>query len=204
MKRKFSSTVTDSYDEFVQRLERSPLNCAEHDRVSRPTAQPQRPLKHQSTFILYFDGGSLGNPGTGGSGYAICESNLISVPSETHPPLLVTQSAVRIDGKCTNNQAEYVGLIHGLRAARQAGIDRLLVHGDSELVIKQMVGEYRVKNPKLQVLHSLAAEASRQFQNIEFKWIPREENTVADGLSKEAMYHPNTAGEFAAWIASVY
>lgn len=151
--------------------------------------------------VLYFDGGSLGNPGVGGAGYLLFPGCTVP-PHEAGyasdaPP---TQAAVRMDGVCTNNQAEYAGLIHGLHAAQRLGVRELYVFGDSELVVKQMRGEYRVKNPVLQDLYTRAAELSKKVGTVHFAWIDRQKNAHADALSKRAMNQKDSAEEAADWF----
>jgi len=88
-----------------------------------------------------------------------------------------------IEGDCTNNIAEYTALIEGLKECSSRGFDTVEVFGDSQLVIRQMKGEYKVKNAKLKPLHNDAMVLVRSFFGVTFTWIPREENTIADGLS---------------------
>jgi ribonuclease HI len=139
---------------------------------------------------LFFDGGSLGNPGKGGAGYQLFADN----------GRTIKESAVRMNGTSTNNQAEYVGLIHGLTAALHSGVQELTVYGDSEVVIKQMLGQYQVKNPVLIDLHQRAVVLRQQFRRVTLQWIPREKNGGADALSKKAMHQAEAAGEAADWF----
>ena len=156
--------------------------------------------------FLYFDGGSLGNPGVGGAGYLLCANT----SSSCTPPHLqgfpathtLTRAAVRMNGICTNNQAEYVGLIHGLQRAAQLGMKELIVYGDSELVIKQMKGVYKVKNPVMINMHRRASTVSQSFHSIQYNWIERGKNTAADFMSKQAMYHKMSADEAADWFTA--
>jgi ribonuclease HI len=155
--------------------------------------------------VLYFDGGSLGNPGVGGAGYLLYPDSSQAAMS---PPHLVNfagascaaQAAVRIDGVCTNNQAEYVALIHGMQCASLRGVRELTVYGDSELVVKQMRGEYKVKNPGMRLMNTRAVALAREFPKISYNWIERAKNTRADGLSKRAMLQRDTAEEAADWF----
>ena len=156
--------------------------------------------------FLYFDGGSLGNPGVGGAGYLLCANT----SSSCTPPHLqgfpathtLIRAAVRMNGICTNNQAEYVGLIHGLQRAAQLGMKELIVYGDSELVIKQMKGVYKVKNPVMISMHKRASTVSQSFHSIQYNWIERGKNTAADAMSKQAMYHKMSADEAADWFTA--
>lgn len=85
----------------------------------------------------------------------------------------------------TNNVAEWEALLAGLRAAVEAGVDRLQVYGDSELVIRQMKGRYDVNEEHLQPLHDEAKELLRAFKAVDFEHVPREENERADELATE-------------------
>ena len=148
---------------------------------------------HEAVVRLYFDGGSLGNPGKSGAGYQLFDSS----------GSLIADSAVRMKGICTNNQAEYVGLIHGIKAALRHQVTQLHVFGDSELVIRQMTRVYKVKNPTLKQLHRLCDDLCQQFQSIKFEWIDRSRNIGADTLSKQAMRHDHEALEEASWFNSL-
>jgi len=102
----------------------------------------------------------------------------------------IDECAVGIDNyEVTNNQAEYVGLITGLQCALNNGIRRLLVKGDSELVIRQMRGEYRINNYKLERLNNEAQELADSFQSITYKEIPRSQNHRADTLANNAIFN---------------
>ena len=102
-----------------------------------------------------------------------------------------------IGSNCTNNQAEYTGLIHGLQAALARGVRTLEVYGDSQLVIKQMTGEYKVKNPVLKGMHRMAQLLASRFATIAYHWVDRNKNKPADALSSRAMHQPWTAEETA-------
>ena len=86
----------------------------------------------------------------------------------------------------TNNFAEYTALIKALEYCSREGIKRLLVKGDSQLVIKQMTGEYNVRSACILPLYMKATGYIRKFENIVFEWVPREGNKEADRLSKKA------------------
>jgi ribonuclease HI len=88
----------------------------------------------------------------------------------------------------TNNVAEYVGAIRALEHLRSKGYSGdVIMEGDSQLVIRQMNGEYEVRAEHLKAYHDWLAQLARSFHRVEFRWIPREENTIADALSKEAV-----------------
>jgi ribonuclease HI len=154
-----------------------------------------------SSAVLYFDGGSLGNPGVGGAGCLLYQGSG-AAPHQCgyKDGTCLAQAAVRMDGVCTNNQAEYTGLIHGLHAALRLGVRELWVYGDSELVVKQMKREYRVKNPVLQSMHTRAAELAGRLGSVHYAWIERARNDRADALSKRAMLQRDKTEEAADWF----
>jgi len=125
---------------------------------------------------LYTDGGARGNPGPAGIGFVV-----VSETGEERA------AAGRYLGEATNNVAEYEALLAGLRAARALGVDELLVRADSELVVKQMRGEYRVKHPNLKPLFASAQDLVRGFAAVRFEHVRRADNGRADGLANEAM-----------------
>jgi probable phosphoglycerate mutase len=127
-------------------------------------------------IVAYIDGGARGNPGPAGYGVRIEDSEGL-VLAELHASL----------GTATNNVAEYQGLLAALRHAAESGHRELLVRSDSELLVKQMRGEYRVKNPGLQPLHREASSLAARFDRVRFEHIPRAKNAEADRLANLAM-----------------
>jgi len=127
-------------------------------------------------IIVNFDGGSRGNPGTAGTGVVLA--------AEDGTPLITVG---RYIGRATNNVAEYTALIDALRQAKALGARKLTVRGDSELIIKQMRGQYRVKNPALRELHGQAAALADEFEDVAFEHNPRDRNSLADRLANLAM-----------------
>ncbi len=121
------------------------------------------------------DGGSRGNPGPAGYGVRIERDDGTIVELKESLPL------------ATNNVAEYNGLLAALRWAAEHGLSRLHVRADSELLVKQMKGEYRVKNPGLQPLYEEARALARQIGRVTFEHVRREFNKDADRLANEAM-----------------
>jgi len=124
--------------------------------------------------VLYVDGGARGNPGPAGIGVVI-----------TDPDGAELSRANDYIGVATNNVAEYKALIHGLQRARALGAHEVEIVNDSELVARQVTGEYRVKNPGLQPLHAVAEEALQAFECWSIRPVPRAENEVADALVNE-------------------
>ena len=135
--------------------------------VSVPTA---------GEWVLRCDGGARGNPGPAALGYVLCD------PSGSEH-----EARGEYLGPATNNVAEYRSLIAGLGAAARAGADPLLVCMDSELVVRQMTGEYRVKNAGLKPLHAEARRALARLGRVRFAAVRREANARADRLVNEAL-----------------
>ena len=125
---------------------------------------------------LFTDGGARGNPGPAAAAYV-----LETVAGE---PLAASGEAI---GIATNNVAEYRALIAGLERAREFGVTELEVVSDSELMIKQMRGEYRVKNDALRELSSRAARLGRSIGSVRYTSVRREHNTRADQLVNDAL-----------------
>lgn len=121
------------------------------------------------------DGGSRGNPGPAGYGARIEREDGSIVELKEALPL------------ATNNVAEYSGLLAALRWAVANGISTLHIRSDSELLVKQMKGQYRVKNPGLQPLYEEACALVRRIGRVTFEHVRREFNKDADRLANEAM-----------------
>jgi ribonuclease HI len=128
------------------------------------------------TLTLEFDGGSRGNPGPAGIG--------IVVRAADGTPLVTLG---RFIGKVTNNVAEYRALITAMEEARKLGATKIVIRGDSELIIKQMRGEYRVKHPDMKVLYDEAQDLIRQFDEAKIEHNLRHKNELADKLANLAM-----------------
>ena len=125
--------------------------------------------------IANIDGGSRGNPGPAGYGVRIEQSD---------GTILELKAFL---GSCTNNVAEYSGLLAALRWAAEHGVSALRIRSDSELLVKQMRGEYRVKNAALLPLYEEARALMRTIGRVTFEHVRREFNTDADRLANEAM-----------------
>jgi ribonuclease HI len=134
---------------------------------------PQRPA---NIFVAHVDGASRGNPGP--ASYAVI--------------LRGPDGATRFEvgkyiGRATNNVAEYYGLITALDYAASQGIERLLVRSDSELLVRQMEGRYKVKSPDLRPLHERARKLAHGFAYFAIEHVPRDENREADELANVAL-----------------
>jgi ribonuclease HI len=128
------------------------------------------------TLIMQFDGGSRGNPGPAGVG--------VTITDEAGRPVYELGEFL---GRCTNNVAEYTGLVRGLSAAIALKADKLLVRADSELVVKQVNGIYRVKSPDLKPLFQKAMDLMGQIKEVKVSHVYRESNSRADELANAAM-----------------
>jgi ribonuclease HI len=133
-------------------------------------------VSERQTWTLRCDGGARGNPGPGAAAYVLVDP--AGVEAEAQGEFL---------GRVTNNVAEYRGLMAGLEAARRHGARALRIYMDSELVVRQMRGEYRVKNSGLKPLHEAARAAARPFERVEFHSVRRGENVRADALVNETL-----------------
>jgi len=125
---------------------------------------------------LYVDGGARGNPGPAACAFVL---------KEPEGNILGTEGFFL--GQTTNNVAEYSGLIQGLQAAKKLGVKELHIFSDSELMVKQIIGEYRVKNKDLQELHRQVQRLLLAFDRWQIKHIRRELNADADFLVNETL-----------------
>lgn len=144
--------------------------------VPRPTVRKELP-----EYFIYSDGASRGNPGEAGAGAVIADSRGRTL-KEIKCFLGVT----------TNNVAEYRALLLALDRASSLGAGSITAHLDSELVVRQLRGEYKVREAHLKALHREALEALNRFARYRIIYIPREENRRADQLANEAIDQRNT------------
>ncbi|HET7450147.1 MAG TPA: ribonuclease HI family protein [Gaiellaceae bacterium] len=126
--------------------------------------------------VLFTDGGARGNPGPAAYGFVL----------EAEDGSLLAAHGEAI-GTATNNVAEYSGLVAGLQKAIELGVDALELVSDSELMVKQMRGEYRVKNQGLRPLYEEALALARRIGNVEYRHVKRAHNEIADRLVNEAL-----------------
>jgi ribonuclease HI len=127
-------------------------------------------------WLLMVDGASRGNPGEAGSGAVIFDEAGKTVGELT-----------RYLGRATNNVAEYEGLLMGLEEVLRLGGRRLRVESDSELLVRQMNGLYRVKDEKLSRLHQKAQALLRRLDAYRILHVRREQNRIADRLANQAI-----------------
>ena len=131
------------------------------------------------TIRIFCDGGSRGNPGPAGVGAVVLDASV-------EPPRLLASVSETI-GIATNNVAEYTALIRGLETAADFEAQRVEVRADSQLLIRQLEGRYRVKHAGLVPLHRRAQELLRGYREVDLQHVRREENTEADALVNAAL-----------------
>ena len=122
--------------------------------------------------IINCDGAARGNPGPAGAGAIVVDENG-AVLAEVAEGL----------GETTNNVAEYTAVIRGLEEAKRLGAREVLLRSDSQLLINQLTGRYRVKAPHLQPLHKRVRDLMRAFTRVDLEHVPRERNAAADSLA---------------------
>jgi ribonuclease HI len=156
-------------DRDRKKKERVVVAAAEREAERAVEARPVRTR-------LFTDGAARGNPGPAGAGAVI-------ISPDGH----VVAKVGKYLGETTSNVAEYTGLILGLKRAKAMGLRELEVLADSELIVKQLSGEYQVKADHLRPLHDEAKALIAGFDKIDLRHIPREENEAADEMSNRAI-----------------
>lgn len=156
----------------VERDRRKAERAALAERERSEAVEEKRPLRTR----LFTDGAARGNPGPAGAGAVI-------ISPDGH----IVAKVGKFLGDSTNNVAEYMGLILGLKRAKAMGIKELDVLADSELMVKQLSGEYAVKAEHLKPLHLEAEALLKGFADVTVRHIPREENAQADAMSNRAI-----------------
>jgi len=137
------------------------------------------------SLCLYVDGASLGNPGKAGIAF------ILSVCGKK--PL---RKMAKFIGYTTNNVAEYMGLIYGMQEALSLNGKKLVCFSDSELLINQIKGRYKVRNKNLMLFYNQVKHLESLFEKVEYHHIPREKNREADFLAKKA------AREMREWVTA--
>jgi len=133
-------------------------------------------VKLPDKVIAYTDGASRGNPGPAAAAF------ILSDPAGTR-----LQAKAFFIGRTTNNVAEYTAIIKALRAAKEIGVKELTVFSDSELLVRQINGKYKVKSEQIRPLFQQAVELLSEFKNYKVRFIPREKNKEADKLVNQAL-----------------
>ena len=125
---------------------------------------------------LYCDGGSRGNPGPAATGYVLLDKS----------GKRITQGGQYL-GSTTNNQAEYKSLVQGLEKAIELGISHLMAYMDSQLVVRQVTGQYKVKNKDIRPVYAQAKDLIAQFDKFAIDYVPRGDNEEADAIVNEIL-----------------
>jgi ribonuclease HI len=171
--KRFPSLTAKNLQEIFSR-------SAERARVNTKIAAPAAAQKEFPEFLIHCDGASRGNPGEAGAGAVISDSR-----GRTLKELKCSL------GLASNNVAEYRALILALGKALELGARSATLFLDSELVVRQIRGEYRVREPHLKALHQKALELLNELSQYSILYIPREENRRADQLANEAIDQRN-------------
>ena len=166
----------DRIRQFLDRLEA--LLPEETTRRPDRRKAPKRPASGETykALILHVDGGSRGNPGPAGCGAVLLDASGRVVDEKS-----------RFIGHATSNEAEYHALIMGLKAARERGAAEITIRADSQLMVRQINGAYKVKSPNLRPLFSEAKNLLSEFSAWRAEHVRRELNARADTLANRAM-----------------
>jgi ribonuclease HI len=140
-------------------------------------------MKPRPPCEVYIDGASRGNPGPAGIGAVFLNGEGGAI-----------HRLSRYLGETTNNVAEYLALLYALQAALREGYQDLTVKSDSELLVRQLSGAYRVRDATLRLLHDLARELMAAFRRCTVQHIPRAQNAEADRLANAALDGPRDPG----------
>ena len=143
---------------------------------SHPQPIPTKLKRVRNMKKIQFDGASKGNPGPMGIGVVLIDNGRI-----------VDTISERLAKDGTNNIAEYTALLKGIQKARKLGWKEFSIEGDSELVIKQIKGIYRVRKQHLKEIYNQVKKELSGIDSYNIRWVPRERNTEADRLSKKAL-----------------
>jgi len=157
----------------------------------RRAPEPSRAPERGKSLSGRIDGGARGNPGPAGIGVLLEEEG--GARDEYYAFL----------GTATNNVAEYAALLVLAVLSLERGAAELTIHSDSELLVKQMEGAYRVRNPKLQVLHAAARRLLARIPRVTLRHVPREENRDADRLANRAMDERSSSGPLPGEVAAL-
>lgn len=144
--------------------------------TDRPAAPRLQGRDGGLQLTLFTDGACRGNPGPAGIGFVILD-----------PSGAELQAVSQAIGRATNNVAEYTALIRGLERCRDLGGTSIEVVSDSELLVRQMLGRYQVKNPRLKPLFEQAKSLAEGFEQVTYRHTLREGNQRADGLAGAAL-----------------
>jgi ribonuclease HI/probable phosphoglycerate mutase len=159
----------------------NPAEPADSNAISRGSGKTSSAAGAMTPVALFTDGASRGNPGLAGAGYVLIDDAGEEV-----------ETGYQFLGQCTNNVAEYRALLLGLKAAAGKGCGNLAVFLDSELIVKQLKGEYRVKDEKLKPLYEAVKKSCSLVGRCRFSHVPRSRNQRADQLANRAIDERNS------------
>jgi ribonuclease HI len=131
------------------------------------------------TCVIYVDGASRGNPGSAGIGVSLQDPQGAELATISRPL-----------GRTTNNRAEYTALVEALKLAKEKGFEGVEIRGDSQLMVRQMTGQYQIRDQFLKTLWTEAQALSKGFSSFVINHIPRDENDRADELANQALDQP--------------
>ncbi|MHB1348400.1 MAG: ribonuclease HI family protein [Desulfobulbaceae bacterium] len=150
--------------------------------LARPAVSAASPRREfNENCFLYTDGASRGNPGEAGAGAVLLDGDRRQLATR----------AIYL-GRCTNNVAEYRALLAGLEMALENGCEKLTILLDSELIVRQISGLYKVKNAHLQPLYLQAKGLLQRFKEWRIRHVPRAENAKADQLANQGIDRKNS------------
>src|SRR3984885_4466652 len=166
------------------------MNKPAHKASGKLFEEPETPsAKGEGAYTANIDGAARGNPGPAAYGVVVRKPD-----GKTH------ESLGKYIGRTTNNVAEYYALIAALDYAAANGIRRLRVYSDSQLIVNQIKGIYKVKHPDLRPLHERAKKQAAGLESFTIQYVPREENRDADEMANAAL--DSTSGVKAAYGAA--
>jgi len=172
------AAIRESLRRFADSPETAPGKDDKRTTSADDGAAPSPPLlKHtQAGCMVYTDGASRGNPGEAGAGVVLLDQGGLELANRS----------IYL-GRCTNNAAEYQALIAGLELALQYGCRELRIFLDSELIVRQVSGRYRVKNAQLQPLYDKVKTLLERLEKWQIHHVPRSGNTRADELANKGI-----------------
>jgi ribonuclease HI len=173
--RAFRGLTRERLGQILEQLANSLPAPADEPARLEPPAAPAT-VRTSSRLRLYSDGAARGNPGPSGAGAV-----LVNTSGQ------VVARLGKFLGRQTNNYAEYMGLLLGLRRAREMGAREIEIFADSELLIRQLGGRYQVKSPSLRPLYEEAMRLLNDFYRVKLVHVPREMNQAADEMSNRAI-----------------
>jgi ribonuclease HI len=164
-------------EKFIKNKKQIESTQRDKDKSLFDSDEPMDPkVRTKGTIVIYTDGASKGNPGPSGAGAVITDTSGN-----------VLREISMFLGTMTNNQAEYQALILALKEAAGLRPEKLIIKSDSQLMVKQISGEYKVKDAELISLFNLVQHQLRIIKSWEIDFIPRDENSRADKLANEAI-----------------